>query len=119
LTSRLALAAARLRKRHGLLDSRRATTSLEDRLYGLAEKLRSSHDPQYATTLADFVAAGEPVVGLEILSDQLLGDEVWIEPAVFQEIEELSRLMGMKPRYREQLRGRVRAGKPPESSDAG
>jgi hypothetical protein len=46
-------------------------TLVEERLYGLAEILRSSHDPQHATTLADFVASGEPVVGLEILSDQL------------------------------------------------
>jgi len=70
-------------------------TPVEERLYGLAEILRSSHDPQYATTLADFVASGEPVVGLEILSDQLLDDEVWIAPAVFQEIEQLSRLLGV------------------------
>jgi hypothetical protein len=93
----------------------------EERLFGLAETLRSNYDPQYATTFGSFVAAGEPVVGLEILSDQLLDDEVWIAPAVFQEIEELSRLMGLKQRYWEQLRGRVRiarAGGAPDPSDA-
>jgi hypothetical protein len=82
-------------------------TPVEDRLYRLPEMLRSRYDSQYATTFASFVAAGEPVVGLEILSDQLLDDEVGIAPAVFQEIEELSRLMGLKQRYWEQLRGRV------------
>jgi hypothetical protein len=95
---------------------------MEERMFALAEKLRSNYDPQYATTLADFVAAGEPVVGLEIVSDQLLDDEVWIEPAVFQEIEEMSRVLGMNPRYREQLRTRVRvawAGGPPDPSDGG
>ena len=85
----------------------------EERLYALADELRSSYDPQYATTLAEFVDAGEPVVGLEILSDQLHDDEVGIEPAVYREIEELSRLMGMKPRYWEQLQGRVREARPP------
>jgi hypothetical protein len=95
---------------------------LEERLHALAEKLRTSYDPQYAKTLVEFVDAGEPVVGLEILSDQLLDDEVGIEPAVFREIEELSRLMGMKPRYWEQLQGRVREappGGPPQPSDVG
>jgi hypothetical protein len=89
----------------------------EDRLHGLAEMLRSGYDPQYATTFASFVAAGEPVVGLEILSDQLLDDEVWIAPAVFQEIQAQSRLMGLEQRYWEGLRGRVRngrAGGPPD-----
>jgi hypothetical protein len=95
---------------------------LEERLYALAERLRSSYDPQYADTLVDLVSVGEPVVGLEILSDQLLDDEVGIEPAVFREIEELSHLMGMKPRYWEQLQSRVREARPggmPDPSDAG
>jgi hypothetical protein len=93
---------------------------MEDRLYGLAAMLRSSYDPQYATTFAEFVVAGEPAVGLEILCDQLLDDEVWIAPGVFQEIEELSRLMGLKQRYWERLRSRVRSGQaggPPDPSD--
>ncbi|HEY1466458.1 MAG TPA: MafI family immunity protein [Acidimicrobiales bacterium] len=90
---------------------------LEERLYALAEKLRSSYDPQYATTLEEFVAAGEPVVGVEILSDQLLDDEVGIDPAIVAEIEELSRLMGMKPRYWEQLQSRVREPRPGGTSD--
>jgi hypothetical protein len=93
----------------------------EDRLYGLTEMLRSNYDPQYATTFAEFVAAGEAVVGLEILCDQLLDDEVWIAPAIFEEIEELTGLMGLKQRYCEQLRGRVRitqAGGAPDPSDA-
>jgi hypothetical protein len=85
----------------------------EERLYALADELRSSYDPQYATTLAEFVDAGEPVVGLEILSDQLHGDEVGIEPAVFEEIEELCRLLGLQARYAEQLRSRVREARPP------
>lgn len=95
---------------------------VEERLYALAEKLRTSHDPQYAKTFAEFVAAGEPVVGLEILSDQLLDDEVSIEPVLFSEIEELSRLMGLKPRYWEQLQARIREarpGGPPKPSDIG
>lgn len=94
----------------------------EERLYALAERLRSGYDPQYAETLADLVRVGEPVVGLEILSDQLLDDEVGIEPAVFREIEELSHLMGMKPRYWEQLQSRVREPQPggmPDPLDAG
>ena len=92
----------------------------EDRLHGLAEMLRSGYDPQYATTFASFVAAGEPVVGLEILCDQLLDDEVGIAPAIFQEIEALSRLMGLQERYWERLRVRVR-DRPegaPDPSDA-
>jgi hypothetical protein len=97
--------------------STRPMTPVEGRLYGLAEMLRSGYDPQYATTFASFVAAGEPVVGLEILCDQLLDDEVGIAPAIFQEIEALSRLMGLEQRYWERLRGRVRnsrAGGPPD-----
>jgi len=85
---------------------------LEERLHALAQRLRSGYDPQYATTFAGFLDAGEPVVGLEILSDQLLDDEVWVEPATVREIEELSRLMGMKPRYWEQLQSRVREPRP-------
>jgi hypothetical protein len=115
-----ALLALKRQTRRGPSDSRRPMTPVENRLYGLAEMLRSRYDPQYATTFASFVAAGEPVVGLEILSDQLLDDEVWIAPAVFQEIEELSRLTGLKQRYWEQLRGRVRdrPGGAPDPSDA-
>jgi len=105
------------RKRQKLSDSRRPMSPTEDRLCGLAEMLRSGYDPQYATTFASFVAAGEPVVGLELLCDQLLDDEVGIAPAIFQEIEALSRLMGLEQRYWERLRGRVRngrAGGPPD-----
>jgi hypothetical protein len=73
------------------------------------------------STLADFVRVGEPVVGLEILSDQLHGDEVGIEPAVFEEIEELCRLLGLQGRSAEQLRSRVREPRPhgaPEDGNA-
>jgi hypothetical protein len=90
---------------------------LEERLHALADKLRSGYDPQYATTFAEFVASGEPIVGMEILSDQLLDDEVGIDPAIVAEIEELSRLMGMKPRYWEQLQSRVREPRPGGTSD--
>jgi hypothetical protein len=90
---------------------------MEDQLCGLAEMLRSGYGPQYATTFASFVAAGEPVVWLELLCDQLLDDEVGIAPAIFQEIEALSRLMSLEQRYWERLRGRIRngrAGGPPD-----
>jgi hypothetical protein len=83
-------------------------TPLEERLYALAARLRDGYDPQYAKTLTEFLDAGEPVVGLEILADQLLDDEVSIDPAVFNEIEAVGRLMQMKPEYWEQLRGQVR-----------
>jgi hypothetical protein len=49
-----------------------------------------------------------------------LDDEVRVAPAVFQEIEELSRLMGLEQRYWERLRNQVRTtltGGEPDPSD--
>jgi hypothetical protein len=65
------------------------------------------YDPQYAATFISFLDAGEPVVGLEILCDQLLDDEVSIDSTLFQEIEELARSMQMQPKYWERLQPQV------------
>ena len=82
----------------------------EERMYALAGMLRDGYDPQYAATFTSFLDAGEPVVGMEILCDQLLDDEVSIEATLFQEIEELARLVQMQPKYWERLHTQVSGG---------
>jgi hypothetical protein len=76
---------------------------MEERLYALAERLRSSYDPQYADALSLEIHYGEPTIGIENLMDNLYDDEVSLDRDVVDEIVELARLVGASQDRSERL----------------
>jgi len=79
---------------------------MDEELRSFVEKLRERYDPQYADALLKEIGYGETVVGLENLYDNLLDDEVTIDPELLEAIERLGRLWGLRPAKWERLRER-------------
>jgi hypothetical protein len=79
---------------------------MDEELRSFIEKLRERYDPQYADALLKEIGYGETVVGLENLYDNLLDDEVTLDPDLLDDIERLGRLWGLRPAKWERLRAR-------------
>ena len=82
------------------------TMTMDEQLCFFIEKLRERCDPQYADALLKEIGYGETVVGLENLYENLLDDEVTIDPELLDAIERLGRLWGLRPAKWERLRAR-------------